>query len=337
MRANGVDYHFSDVSNFSFHSSGGDDTIELVDSTGDDTLVATPSQMILRGTPVGRNPYEVTADNFRYAHGYAKAGGNDTAEMVGSSRSEQLKVYADLVKLMGRDYYNRAKFFETVSVEMNAGNDSGSIIPSTGVDVLWAAKDEARLAQDIGLAAELQPSYERMAYDVTIRGCERLVARARGGNDWIEFHDSPLNDLLVAKPHRIDMMNGPRLVEDVMRGDEYRITAFGFGHMSAVADQGGNGDVAKLYDSGELGADIWAAGFADGQTWSTMSSPSRLLYEVASFEHVGGYGFNVGYGEDHGTNRKEHSEQVDFVFQYGCWEGNEDQPVPNAQDRHTGR
>ena len=51
-----------------------------------------------------------------------------------------------------------------------------------------------------------------------------------------------------------------------------------------------------------------------------MSSPSRLLYEVLAFEQVGGYGFNGGLGEGHGTNRKEHAGDVDFVFEYGYWE-----------------
>ena len=52
-----------------------------------------------------------------------------------------------------------------------------------------------------------------------------------------------------------------------------------------------------------------------------------LLYEVLAFEHVGGYGFNGALGEDHGTNRKEHAADVDFVFQYGYWEADAE-PTP---------
>jgi len=110
-------------------------------------------------------------------------------------------------------------------------------------------------------------------------------------------------------------------LEGVGRGDEYTIAARGYGNVSAIADRGGGGDVAKLYDSGETGVDIWAAEYRDGETWSTMSSPSRLLYEALAFERIGGYGFNGGLGDDHGTNRKEHADGVDFVFQYGYWEG----------------
>ena len=131
-----------------------------------------------------------------------------------------------------------------------------------------------------------------------------------------------------------DDTNGSADEDGVARGAEYRICARGFGNVSAVADQGGNGDVAKLYDSGEDGVDVWAAAYLDGQTWSTMSSPSRLLYEVLAFEHVGGYGFNAGLGEDHGTNRKDHAEDVDFVFQYGVWEGDEE-PEPATTNPST--
>ncbi len=97
--------------------------------------------------------------------------------------------------------------------------------------------------------------------------------------------------------------------------------------MASIADQGGDNDAAKLYDSGEDGIDIWAAAYASGETWSTMSSPTRLLYEVLAFDHVGGYGFNGGRGQDHGTNRKDHTDDVDFVFQHGHWEGDEE-PLP---------
>jgi hypothetical protein len=115
-------------------------------------------------------------------------------------------------------------------------------------------------------------------------------------------------------------MNGPDPNAGTDRGSEYKITARGFYHMASVANQGGDNDVAKLYDSGEDGVDIWAAAYVDGETWSSMSSPSRLLYEVLAFEHVGGYGFNGGLGEDHGTNRKDHAADAVFVFQYGYWE-----------------
>ncbi|MCP4677666.1 MAG: hypothetical protein GY854_19545, partial [Deltaproteobacteria bacterium] len=104
----------------------------------------------------------------------------------------------------------------------------------------------------------------------------------------------------------------------------------------AIADQGGDGDIAKLYDSGEEGLDLWEARYVDGETWSTMSSPSRLLYEVLAFEQIGGYGFNGGIGEDHGTNRRIQAYDVDFVFEYGYWDV-EVEPAPRPPSRPSGR
>ncbi len=282
-----------------------------------------------RGRRGGGSAYTVTANGFRYAHGYAKAGGSDAAQFVGSSKAERVKAYPELVKLMGAGYYGRAKFFETVEVDMGAGVDAAVLAASGGVDVVWAMKDELRVAHDVELADGETPAFETVAYGMTIIGAEQVVARARGGDDWIEIHDSALNDVLIAKPNKVEMMNGSR--EGVGRGTEYRITGRGFRHVSSIADQGGDGDAAKLYDSAEAGVDLWAAGYLDGETWSRMSSPSRLLYEVLAFEHVGGYGFNGGLGEDHGVNRKDHSDNVDFVFQYGYWEGG-DEPVSNPRN-----
>ncbi len=299
---------------------GGNDTLELVDSSGDDQLKITPSQVTMTGLPVAGRLYSFTANGFGDVQAYARAGGNDTV-VLGTSEPGRVKVYPDSVKLMGADFYGRVKFFESTTVEMLSAKDSGVVSASTGLDALWAMKGLARIAYDIGPLSTAAPAFDDLAYDVTILGCERLAAQASGGDDWVELHDSARNDILIAKPHKTEMMNGPRAAEGIERGDEYEISARGFRNVIAIADQGGTGDAAKLYDSGELGVDVWAAAYVDGKTWSTMSSPSRRLYEVWGFEQVGGYGLNGGLGANHGTNRKDHAAGTDFVFQYGYWEG----------------
>ncbi len=319
VTANGVDYHFDDATTFTFTSTTGQDTIELVDSDGDDTLTVSASQMAMSGTTSGGTAFSATAEGFRYAHGYAKTGGNDVAQFTGSEQSDRLKTYPDLVKLMGGGYFSRAKFFETVAVDMAGGGDTAVVSASDGADVVWAKKDQMQIAYDVGVANGAEPAFGTMAYDVTVTGCEWVVARAKGTDDWIELHDSALNDVLIAKPLKVEIMNGARPADGVERGAEYRITARGYRHVAGVADQGGE-DSAKLYDSSELGVDHWAAGYLDDCTWSSMTSPSGLICEVLAFEQVGGYGFNGGLGWNRGTNRKDYSNDVDFVFEYGYWE-----------------
>ena len=331
LTANGVEYHFDDAYNFTFHSTAGDDVVEVEDSEGDDTLTTSPTQMILAGTLPGGESYSATADKFPYAHGYARNGGTDSAQLTGSEYADRVKIYPDYVKVIGTGYYHRAKLFETVIVDTLDGVDRAAMFGSEDADAVWAKKNELRFDYQLQLETGEQPNFDELDYDVTVLNTEFVVARAASQNDWLELHDSALNDVLIARPHKTEIMNGPRAADGIVRGDEYRIVARGFRNVSAIADQGGDGDVAKLYDSGDEGVDIWAAGYRDGETWSTMSSPTRLLYEVLAFEQVGGYGFNYGLGENHGTNRKDHADDVDFVFQYGDWEGD----VPNSSDTDT--
>ncbi|NLS97701.1 MAG: hypothetical protein GXX96_36640 [Planctomycetaceae bacterium] len=332
--ASGFYVTVSGGSHIAIDGGGGNDTLEITDSSGDDQLIVTPTKVEMTGAPVGGRPYSVEAGGFGVVQGYARAGGSDTAIMRTAERG-RAKVYPDHVKLMGAGYYGRVKFFETTTVEMSSDKDSGVVSGSDGVDVFWATAGEARVAYDVAPPTEASPTAEGTSYDVVILGCEQLIARARGGDDWVELHDSALNDVFIARPHKAAMMNGPRGGEGVERGEEYEICARGFRNVLAVADQGGAGDVAKLYDSGEAGVDIWTAGYDQGRTRSTMSSPSRLLYEVLAFDQVGGYGFNGGLGRNFGTNRKEHAAGTDFVFQQGYWEG-DDQPS-DPDPRHPRR
>ena len=303
------------------NSGGGDDIVELLDSDGDDTLTATPDQYVLSGTPTAGPDFTITANNFRYAHGYARNGGHDVASLTGSQGKDRLKVYPDYVKLMGNGYYNRAKFFESYTVDAPANaNDTAIVYGSDAADVFWAMKNELRMDYDTTAAPGERP-LQNLTYDTVAYGFEWVRAYAYGdSNDWAELHDSALNDVFIGKPHKSEIMNGPRKDDGVSRGDEYKITARKFRNVTAIADRGGEPDLAKLYDSADAGTDIWVADYRDGETWSTMTMPSRMLYEVLAFERVGGYGFNGEQGPDHGRNVKDHSTAVDFNFQYGYWE-----------------
>ena len=142
-----------------------------------------------------------------------------------------------------------------------------------------------QIAYSVQLADGETPDFDALAYDVAFTNCERVVARGKGTNDWVEIHDSSENDVLIARTHKVEMMNGVRVGYE--RGAAYRITVRGYQHVTAIADQGGTRDFAKLYDSSESGVDVWAAAYVDGKTWSSMTSPTRLLYEAIGFEYVG--------------------------------------------------
>ena len=82
---------------------------------------------------------------------------------------------------------------------------------------------------------------------------------------------------------------------------------------------GGLADTAKLYDS--EGDDLWYFDLVDGETYSTMSTAQRQLYEAFAFERVGGYGFNGGANtKEHKSTGNQEADLVDLVFQQGMWE-----------------
>ena len=297
----------------------GADTVEMFDSTGDDTLSALSDRFILTGTPVGGETFTLTARHFLYAHAYAKNGGRDVANFLGSPLKDRLKVYPNYLKMIGGNYYNRAKFFESYTADARSGTNSMALVyGSDKADVLWAKKNELRMDYDTTAAPGDRPPFENLTYDILAYNFENVRAYAYGdAKDWAELHDTALNDVLIAKPHKAEIMNGPRKADGVLRGDEYKITARKFSNVTAIGD---TGDIAKLYDSGDPGIDVWAADYRDAATWSAMTSPTRLLYEVLAFERVGGYGFNGELGPNHGRNVKDHSGAVDFAFQHGYWE-----------------
>lgn len=308
-----------DVPSVTAISGGGDDSVGIVDSRWDDTLTVTPTRMTLQGALWNSTAFSLTAEDFPEAHAYAREGGEDTAIFTGTSAAETLKTYPNIVKLLGAGTYNRAKFFEHVEADLQGGKDLAVVNPSYGADVLLTMEALTQIAYSVQVADGETPDFDALAYDVAFTNCERVVARGKGSNDWVEIHDSTENDVLIARSHKVEMMNGVRV--GYTRGAAYRITVRGYQHVTAIADQGGTRDFAKLYDSGESGVDVWAAAYVDGKTWSSMTSPTRLLYEAIGFEYVGGYGFNNGLGSSHGTNEKEIAEAVDFAYQYGYWEG----------------
>ncbi len=329
-----------DVPNITALGGGGDDSVGIVDSEGDDTLTVTPTRMTLQGPWEEGTVFTLTAEDFPEAHAYARQGGEDTAIFTGTSAAETLKTYRNVVKLLGSGTYNRAKFFEHVEVDLQGGNDLAVVNPSSGADALYTMEALTQIAYGVQVADGETPDFESLAYDVAFTNCERVVARGKGGNDWVEIHDSSENDVLIARPEKVEIMNGVRVGYE--RGDAYRITVRGYQHVTAIADQGGTRDFAKLYDSDESGVDVWAAAYVDGKTWSSMTSPTRLLYEAIGFEYVGGYGFNGGLGSSHGTNEKEIAEAVDFAYQYGYWEGAvvslpESDSTPTTRGEHASR
>jgi hypothetical protein len=299
------------------------DTLELIDSSGDDLLEAAPG-LISLSTP----EVTVVATGFEAMQAYGRGGGLDRVVMAGSDGNDAFKGTPDYARLRGPGYNYRAKFYESMTVDASqGGRDRARLVGSDQPDLFVAMKDQARITSQQRLTT--RKFAESVPYDLAVNSFEVVMAQASGADDRAELHDSVLGDVFTAKPNKVLMTNASRKIDLaggqrglIKPGDVYEITARGFGNVRAVADQvdeAGLADTAKLYDS--EGDDLWYFDLVDGETYSTMSTAQRQLYEAFAFERVGGYGFNGGANtKEHKSTGNQEADLVDLVFQQGMWE-----------------
>lgn len=309
---------------------GGSDTLRIDDSTEDDQLLISEDTVSFGTEPFSYIRTVLTASSFRNVFAYSKAGGNDKVSIV--LPDQRAKVSPELTKVVGQTYV-RCKFFEDLRVSADRaivwGSEAADQFEAVGnqMSVEYGRPDSQGF---IALPYDGIPQIEDVHMPIVIdepgwlktAWVEANSIRAYAGGmaaDTLVMHDSEGDDVLIAKPHKVTMANAPQVETELARGELYEVCARGFAKVNVIADQGGDNDVAKLYDSAEDGIDVWKAANVESRTWSTVSSPERQLYAVWDFEEVGGYGFNGGKGETHGSNVKDHAAAVDFIYQRGTW------------------
>ena len=124
------------VGDYDFDGGAGRDIASLYDTPGDDVFTVSPGAATL-----GR----VSVENCEIIHGYAKAGGDDTALMTGTTGEDWGIGKVTYAKLVGVGSYLRAKFFETVEMEGGGGDDWGKLYDSVGDDVAILRPGDATL------------------------------------------------------------------------------------------------------------------------------------------------------------------------------------------------
>jgi hypothetical protein len=279
------------VESISVDTKGGDDVASFWDSPGDDTFTSGPGWAIFSGP--GFSHSVAGAENI---HAYAKLGGTDTAELNDSIGKDKAKATSEYAMIRGKGFRNRAKFFESVVINASGGKD---------LALLWDSPDD-----DIFVGSAKQSRYysKNVPFDVTAKAFDRVIARTTyGGTDQAELHDSVGDDVFLARSHKAQMF------DRATAGEVYNVTVRGFKELKAIADQGGN-DIAKLHDS--VGDDLWEVGVVGDQSWSTMTSGIRTLYDVLAFEQVKGYSDNGGQNS---LRNKAPQHVVDLVYKWGDW------------------
>ncbi|MHB8897799.1 MAG: hypothetical protein ACYC6Y_03525, partial [Thermoguttaceae bacterium] len=279
-------------------SGGGGDLVEITDSAGNDTVTAGPTQVVISGTGFSHQ-----ADNFREMQIYARNGGVDAIQLTDSAGNDKAKVDTnDAVKLYSPAYYIRGKFFEQIAITSTAGTDQALIWDTPADDTATASYQQVVMTSGTNV-----PNPGLFRKTVTATGFRNAsVSATMGGNDTLTVSDTPGDDKLVMRSHKVEMF--PRTTANP---NVYSIVGRNFDVVHALASTGV--DVVRMHDTPEV--DLLTAAYVNGNSFATLSRPvsateMALMYDATQFDQVTAV-------NDYGTtpkNRKDVGTAVDFLM-----------------------
>jgi len=87
-------------------------------------------------TDAGQETYSIEVEDFRYAHGYATAGGFDTAVLTDSNGFDEfLSYYPGTALIYNGNFQSRARYFEKITAVSTGGDDAAYFYDSPGDDI----------------------------------------------------------------------------------------------------------------------------------------------------------------------------------------------------------
>ena len=275
LSGDAIEVAFVNTENTHVDGGGGVDGAFLVDSDGDDTVVANALGMIMTGETLDGVAHSNSVSNVAYAHAYAKTGGTDRAELNGTAgKYDCFKGYVDPAdpngqygKLWTNSVLLRAKFFEEIVAQGNEGDSDKAVFVSTAdADQFEAGPDAATLTNS---------HVQYVANDFA-----DMRAYALGNHATLVLAESEGNDKMWLLSHKA-----------VATGTDYRVLARSFDHVIADATiYDGDRDEVRLYDSPEDdtltvtldearltgGVDFTARGFRKVKTYSLYSGDTDV-------------------------------------------------------------
>ncbi|MFH1921090.1 MAG: hypothetical protein ABIP48_14570, partial [Planctomycetota bacterium] len=223
--------------------------------------------------------FSLTANNFRYVHGYASNDGQtDTAVLNGAVGSpDRFRGWANQARMTGGGFYNRAKGFDEVRANATDTTDVAQLYDSLGADTFEAYTDRGTMTYEDGtvvrvdnfrwLHAYASPGAVDTAnlYDTTADGLASYTTRF-------------VADVLADGRHRSRMFTP---------GNGFYVRGLRFEVTHAVSTPG-QSDAALLYDSS--GADLFEA-YSDR---ATMTYEDGTVVRVDDYRYMHGYSRNGG-------------------------------------------
>lgn len=265
----------TNIENVTVNDLGGaNDTARFYDSAGDDVFKATPTQATLSDAS---GSYTITVNSFETLHGVVKEGGNDRAELIGSSgtdtfRNEPKTNAARMYVDAGPYYWVRG--FREVLAEGQGGKDIVDLRETAANDVVTFSPGLVSLKNDL-------VTVTAKGFEVSPDATEIVVSASTYSRDADEvvFIDGAGNDTFRAAPEWATFVGS---------GAHYRAT--GFRTVKAEAKNGGN-DMALLFDS--AGDDTFIADATTAELKGTLASGS-FSFKTSGFETVKALSQNGG-------------------------------------------
>lgn len=280
------------------------DQVQIYDTPGDDVWIAREDF----GSFQMENAYSVNAHSAGALHGYAKAGGNDRAYLHGNDQANRLKTDSQLVRLYQGDVYFRAKFFDSVEIDGNGGEDTAILQGTRGNDEFRVSRDEGSFQSGDGV--------EYLYHDF-----ESVIAHGYSGNDRGYYSDSAAAEEVRVRPSKIVVRDrAASMPYLILRGIDYF-------YAEALTDDG-NVDIVKMHDrdasaNSPMTSDLLTAGmdgshvrarFYRGSTNVPDPTTADLIYESLGFEITKGY-------SDSGNDRRAADEVEPALLAWeGIWE-----------------
>lgn len=231
---------------------------EVNDSPADDDSVIFPQRVSISG-----GGFSATIVGPQTIHVYARNGGQDAITFYDSPQADQASYKNGVAILQGAGFYNRAKFFESVTFVATPGaEDMASLVGTKGSDRL-----SGRLG-DITLTAG--------GTNVRAVNFWTTIVRSAGGTDTAQLDDSPQDDWVFSFAGDVSLFNMDMTV---------RVYGFAFTH---IYSRYGGFDTAYFYDSPR---DDLFVGRQDFSSFRTDPYFSRVKFfdAVYAYSRSGGY------------------------------------------------
>jgi subtilisin family serine protease len=251
LGVNGVNYNFdrSEVTTINFDGAGGNDSITMNGSSGDETATLYAGSAQLAGSDYAASSASVES---AIIHG---GGGTDVAHLYDTAGNDTFSSWWNRALLYGSGFSNDVRGFDNVYGYASQGKDRATLRDTNGDDVYTTWWNRAIMYGE--------------GYWCEARGFDSSLGLASEGNDRAMLRDCAGDDIYKAWSDRA-LMTGVGFSHDARSFDKaYGLASSGY-------------DQAYLYDS--TGDDVYTAWFD-----RAIMAGNGFTNEARTFDRVYGY------------------------------------------------